>query len=175
MIMASYLKKSLNISEGVIRYFCYLGYVAIALMAISITFDVSSRFLNYPFTGGPEIVEQLMVLVVFFVLPYVSMVEGHIKVDFLISYLNRKMPRLQKLFNGIFELLMTIMISFLAWESWLGSYTALQSGECSDALRIPNYPFRIVLAIGFSLTFFSLFLKLIHKLIAKVKEYHHVS
>jgi len=67
-------------------FFGYLGSIAMCLMAVIVTVDVSGRFLfNKPLRGGIEIVEELMVCVIFLMLAYVTEKEKHIKVDIFIS------------------------------------------------------------------------------------------
>ena len=141
-----------------------------AVMAITVTGDVMGRFLfGKPFPGGPEMVEQFMVCTIYFMLPYVTKEDKHIKVDIFVSKLSRAAPRLQWATAFIFDSIMLVLLAFLAWQGFAGSIDAVRSGEVTDTLSIPHYPFHILLAIGFTLAFLSFLMKLAHSLTLKWK------
>ena len=156
--------------ETASRYYRYLAYISMALMAIIVSIDVLGRFLlNKPLLGGPEIVEELMVCVIFFMFPYVTGVDRHIKVDVIVDQMKRFTPRLQWFLEVAFDLLMFVMLAFLTWEGFWGVIGAYHSGEVTDNLAIPHYPFRFVLAVGFFLGFFTFLLRFVQGINAKMR------
>jgi len=151
-------------------FFGYLGSIAMCLMAIIVTIDVTGRFLfNKPLRGGIEIVEELMVCVIFLLLAYVTETEKHIKVDIFISLIEQKVPRLSRMISFVFDMLMLFVLAILTWQGFRGGLQAMGSGEVTDSLQIPHYPFRFVLMAGFAAAFLSLLFKRIHKLLAQQK------
>jgi TRAP-type C4-dicarboxylate transport system permease small subunit len=144
--------------------FGYFGSVAMCLMAVIVTVDVTGRFLfNKPLRGGIEIVEELMVCVIFLMLAYVTEAEKHIKVDIFISLMEQKAPRLSRIISFVFDLLILLVLAMLTWQGFNGGLKAMGSGEVTDSLHIPHYPFRFVLTAGFAAAFLSLLSKLIRK------------
>ncbi len=140
----------------VLRYWRYLGYVAIVAIVAVTTVDVSGRFLfNRPLPGGPELVEQLMVCIVFLMLPHISWVEKHIRVDFIIAHIAGKIPRLTLLVSLVFDIMILVLLALLAWQGFGGAMRLLQVGETTEVIGVPLHPFYFVLAVGFSLAFFA--------------------
>jgi len=147
-------------------FFGYLGSICMCLMAIIVTVDVTGRFLfNKPLRGGIEIVEELMVCVIFLMLAYVTEAEKHIRVDIFISLMEQKVPRISRLITFVFDLLILFVLAILTWQGFTGAVKAIGSGEVTDSLQIPHYPFRFVLTAGFAAAFLSLLSKRIRKLI----------
>ena len=150
--------------------FGYLGAVAMCLMAVIVTIDVTGRyFFNHPLKGGTELVEVLMVCVIFFMFAYVTEAEKHIKVDVFISFMERKTPRLLWFISLIFDILVIFVLALLTRQGFIGILKAMGSGEVTDSLEIPHYPFRFVLTAGFAVAFLASVSKLIHKLFDKQK------
>jgi len=145
-------------------FFGYLGSIAMCLMAVIVTIDVTGRFLlNKPLRGGIEIVEELMVCVIFLMLAYVTETEKHIKVDIFISLMEQKVPRISRMISFVFDMLMLFVLAILTWQGFNGTLKAMGSGEVTDSLRIPHYPFRFVLTAGFAAAFLSLLSKQVSK------------
>ena len=156
--------------EAASKYYRYLAYISMSFMAIVVSIDVLGRFLfNRPLAGGPEIVEELMVCVIFFMFPYVIGVDRHIKVDVIVDQLKRFTPRLQWFLAVAFDLIIFIMLAFLTWEGFWGVIGAYHSGEVTDNLLIPHYPFRIILTVGFFIGFFTFLLRFVQDINAKVR------
>jgi TRAP-type C4-dicarboxylate transport system permease small subunit len=156
--------------EAAVRYYRYAGHVITAAMAIIITTDVSGRFLfNRPLKGGPELVEELMVGVVFFLFADVTWSQHHIKVDVFVDWLARVAPRAQKAMNIVFDIATLILLFLMGWQGFVGGFEAFQSGEVTEALRIPHYPFWMIMAGGFSLAFISFLVRFIHDLVFQLR------
>ncbi len=169
--MQGYFGKNASaIIESASRYYGRLGCAAMAIMAITVTTDVMGRFLlGKPFPGGPEMVEQFMVCTIYFMLPHVTKEDKHIRVDIFVSKLSRVAPRLQCATAFIFDIIILVLLAFLAWQGFAGSIDALRSGEVTDTLSIPHYPFHILLAVGFTLAFLSFLMKFAQGLVLKLK------
>ena len=157
------------------HFFGYLGILAMGLMATIVTIDVTGRFLfNKPLKGGIELVEELMVCVIFLMLAYVTEAERHIKVDVFIGLLERGAPRLLKAIHFAFDMLIIFILALLAWEGFSGSLYAMGSGEVTDSLRIPHYPFRFIMTAGFVVSFLALLSQRLYTCF-NAKEKKHVS
>ena len=151
-----------EIISSTLRYCAYLGCFSIVLMAVNITLDVCGRFfLNIPLPGGPEMVEQLMVCVIYLFLPYVTDKKMHISADVFVSFLSAKVPRIHLFIGFSWEIIAIFILAMLAWQGFLGGLDALKSGEATGTLYIPQFPFRFILAVGFFLSFFTAFVNFI--------------
>jgi TRAP-type C4-dicarboxylate transport system permease small subunit len=69
-------------------------------------------------------------------------VKGHVGVDFVTSRLS---PRLRVACEIITTLLSLFIIAIVVWQGWVEGTT--EKGV-SDQLRIPQYPFRVLVAVG---------------------------
>ena len=155
--------------EAILKYFMYLGWVAIAIMALTVSTDVIGRYVfGKPLIGGSEIVEQLMTCCVLCVLPYVTKERRHITVDILALKLT---PRTQRILAFISDFLMVVVLAFLTWQGFVGTMSSIYSGECTQALRIPNWPFNLILAFGFMLAFLSLLMSIIDNFISERRRF----
>lgn len=140
--------------EAIIKFFMYLGWVAIAIMALTVSADVIGRyFFKKPLMGGAEIVEQLMTCCIMCMIPYVTKEKRHITVDILAIRLS---PRTQRILNITSDFLILVVLAFLAWQGFVGTMSSIDSRECTQSLRIPAWPFNLILAFGFMLAFLSL-------------------
>jgi len=156
--------------EATSKYYRYLGYVSMCAMSLIVTVDVSGRYLfNKPLRGATELVEELMVCCIFFILPHVTGVDRHIKVDVFVSGIARMAPRSQRITSVAFDIIMLVILALLAWRGFIGTVVALHSGEITEQLQIPHYPFWIVMAVGFSLAFFTLLVRFTRDLKAKLR------
>ena len=155
--------------EAIMKYFMYLGWVATAIMALTVSTDVIGRYVfEKPLLGGAEIVELLMTCCVLCVLPYVTKERRHIVVDILSIRLT---PRTQRILAFVSDFLMLVVLAFLTWQGFVGTMSSIYSGECTQALRIPVWPFNLILALGFILAFLSLLMNIIDNFISERRRF----
>ena len=80
---------TLHIFERIEAVFCTIGAVALALMAVVLGCGIFSRYLfNSPLPGVYDIVQLLLVWVVFLSLSYTQREKRHIRVEIILSKLS---------------------------------------------------------------------------------------
>ena len=124
-------------------------YVSIAGMSLLIplmlltTSDVIGRgFFRKPIPGTFELSEYILAVFILLGAAYTQQVKGHVGVDFITS----KLPtRLRAVCEIITTFLSLFIIAIVIWQGFL---EGIREHTVSDMLRIPQYPFRLLVAIG---------------------------
>ena len=127
----------------------------IPLMLLT-TGDVIGRgFFRKPIPGTFELSEYLLAVFILLGAAYTQQVKGHVGVDFITSRLS---PRLRKICQIITTLLSLFIIAIVVWQGFL---QGMSERTVSEILRIPQYPFRLLVAIGGFLLWLELLIDLI--------------
>ena len=123
-----------------------VGVSLLLAMMFLLTADVTLRYaLNRPITGSLELTEFMMVAVVFLGLAYAQQQRAHVRVDLIVTRLPR---RPQAALDSITLILSILLYAFIAWKGYERAVELLHKGLVSDLLRIPHFPFRILVAIS---------------------------
>lgn len=122
------------------------GRAILALMVLLITLDVVLRyFFNRPIKGSYELVEFMMVLVVFLGLAYTQTKKNHISISLFTSNLS---PSQTSVIGSATNLLCLVIFSLITWRCIIQAESIRTSGTSSDVLLIPNFPFMWVVVFG---------------------------
>jgi TRAP-type C4-dicarboxylate transport system permease small subunit len=109
--------------------------------------DVFSRDLfNTPIPGTIELSQYLLAVFILLGIAYTQQVKGYVEVTLLTS---RLPPRARSILSIIATLLSLFIILVLVWQGWV---VGIEEQTVSDMLRIPQYPFRILVAVAAFLT-----------------------
>ncbi|WP_338825682.1 TRAP transporter small permease [Neomoorella humiferrea] len=136
--------------ESLMRTVC-LGFSAVGALALMgmmflVVTDVFLRFtFNHPILGSYEVVEYLMVLVVFLSLAYGQLNKAHVNVEIITQYLSGGARTFAELVTTIISLYIFIL---LTWGGILQVKHVRATHQVSQALAIPHWPFQIVVVIG---------------------------
>lgn len=127
-----------------------LNYVSLAIIAFLMfltTGEVICRyFFNYPIPGHHEIVELCVPAIAFLGIAHLQRLEGHIRVDVLISKLE---GRNRYVAEALLNLLCFIVFVFIAIATFKNTLQAGYSiGEVTENLLIPTWPFRFFITLG---------------------------
>ncbi len=133
--------------------------VAVTLMMLLTCADVLLRFFRYPVPGTYEIVGFLGAIMVSFSLALTSLEKSHIAVEFIVEKLPEKF---QKIIDQINSLICTILFGLICWYSIINALDYHESGQVSETLQMPIYPFISGVAFGFGLLSVVLFLRFIN-------------
>ena len=118
----------------------------LAAMMFLIVSDVTGRYVfNHPFRGTLEISEFLMVAVVFLSIAGTMHVGRHVSIRMLVDRLPEKS---QALVDSLVLLVSIALFAAMAWKSGVRAVDVLNQGWYSDLLRIPAWPFRMLVAVG---------------------------
>ena len=153
--------------NGVQRLNLYVSSVGMTLLIplmLLTTGDILGRkFLSKTIPGTFEISEYILAVFILLGAAYTQQVKGHVGVDFLTSRLS---PRVRVVCEIITTILSLFIIAIVIWHGWL---EGIRERTVSDMLRIPQYPFRLLVAVGGFLLWLELLIDLFNS-IGKLKR-----
>ena len=112
--------------------------------------DVFGReVLNTPLDGATELTQLMMGVIVFAVLPVVSLREEHITVDLLDRWFPRRLapPR-----QVVLNFLAFVMMAVVCWRVWVIGSFQMEYGDTTEFLRIPLGPVSYIISIMSGIT-----------------------
>ena len=146
------IKKSIQKAN---RLIAGIGACSLIPLMILTTLDVVGRdVFNYPVPGTVELSQYLLVTFILMGFAYTQQAKGHVPVSVLTSRLPLRGQLLLKITSSLLGL---FLFSLLAWQGW---EIAMEERTVSDLLRIPQSPFRILVAVAAFLTFLELLIDL---------------
>lgn len=145
----------IKIKEGIrktTRCMCMGGMFLLLPMMLLTSIDVIGRAtFAKGIPGTVEISEYMLAVLIFGGLAYTQQIKGHVRVSSVIARLPLR-PRL--IVEAGVTLLSLFIVALLVWQGW---EVGIHERTVSDMLRIPQLPFRLLLAVGA----FFLFLELL--------------
>lgn len=134
----------MQVFDRFLRAMALIAGVALLLLMGFTVLDVVMRyFFNAPFRGSLEATEFAMAVIVFLGLAYCGWAGGHIGVDLLEKLLEKPSMRFVPV---IVNLAGAILFAVIAVE--VVSETLYAWSQVSNMLRMPHWPFRLVVAFG---------------------------
>ncbi|MFH1489560.1 MAG: TRAP transporter large permease subunit [Pseudomonadota bacterium] len=134
------------------RFSDSVGRIILGVMVLLITLDVVLRyFFNRPIKGSYELVEFMMVALVFLGLGYTQTKKDHVSVNLLTEKLSANQVRVIQSITHLLSLGVFILIT---WRCIVQAEVLRVNGSTSDVLFIPNYPFMFVAVFGSALLCF---------------------
>ncbi len=134
---------------------CSVGMFLIIPLMLMTTSDVISRsFFNKPIAGSFELSEYMLAIIILLAAAYTQQVKGHVWVDFFTVRFSR---RVQNVFRVITDLASLFIIAVLVV---MGYVQAHEEKAVSDMLRIPQWPFKMLVCVGGLLLWLELLLDL---------------
>jgi TRAP-type C4-dicarboxylate transport system permease small subunit len=137
------------------------------MMALTVADVFLRKVFSKPILGSVEVTEFMMVTVVFFSLAQTEVLNRHVKVDLVMSRLSK---RTQGLIDMITRLVCFLLFCGITWSTLIYSGRMRASGEVSQDLWIPVYPFVYIVAVGCALLTLILLVKFFMALINVVKS-----
>ncbi len=135
---------------------CFLGmFVALPLMFVTVCDVMGRTFFNKPIPGTFELSEYMLSALILLGAAYTQQVKGHVGVDFLTK---RFSPRAQAMLRVLTTLASLFIIAILVWQGYVD---AMHERAVSDQLRVPQWPFKLIVAMGGFLLWMELLVDLI--------------
>ncbi len=148
-----------GIRSGIRRinyYACAVGMVALIPLMLLTFADVALRgSIGKPIPGTFELSQYILSIFILLGAAYTQQVKGHVGVDFITTRLS---PRLRVILEMITTLLSLFIIGIVVWQGWV---EGIAEKAVSDQLRIPQYPFKLLVCIGGLLLWLELLIDLI--------------
>ena len=141
--------------------------VLFSMMLLTITDVFLRKVFSKSILGTVEVTEFMLVAVIFFVLAQTEVSDGHVKVDLVMS---RFGERIQGLVDTITQFACFLLSGLITWSSLVYSEEMRTSGEVSQDLWIPIFPFIYVVALGCSILALTLLIKFFIALMRLIKS-----
>jgi len=133
--------------DGFLRIMALLAGAVLLLLMMFTTLDVVMRyFFHAPFRGSLEATEFSMAIIVFLGIAYCGGVGGHIGVDLFEKFLEKPALRFVPV---VVNLVGAALFAVIAWQ--MVEETRHAWTQISNMLRMPHWPFRLVVAFGSAL------------------------
>jgi len=137
------LDKAKKVIQRLTFYICAVGMFILIPMMLLTTGDVIVRAtLARTIPGALEMATCMLAIFILLGLAYTQQVKGHVRVSFFIT---RLPPRVQSIVEIATILLSLFIISIVVWQGWI---IGMKETTLSDYLRIPESPFRLLVAVG---------------------------
>ena len=133
--------------------------VLFLMMLLTVADVVLRATLNKPIIGTTEIVEQMMVVVVFLGLGWCALQGKQIRVDLFVARYTRGTQRIIDLLIYIVGM---ILVAMICWRTVLATLTVKELGLTCAYIDVPKYPFYALATFGWAGLFvamFSIFVK----------------
>ena len=131
----TYLNK---ITAATARAFALIGGAVLLLMVVMTILSVIGRGINAyglgPIPGDFELVEFASAFVIFWILPWAQISNGHVAVDVLARHFPKALNRIIEVIS---QSLIVVMAVFIARQLTLGFWDKFQYGEMSFILMMP--------------------------------------
>ncbi|MFC1914438.1 TRAP transporter small permease [Chloroflexota bacterium] len=128
------------------NYFLYLsGGVFIAYACVVTLIDVTGRYFRHPLPGAGEMSQLVLLAMVFLTIAHTQAEKGHVSIELLFTRLPR---RGQEIVDLIMSLLGLIMAAVLAWSAVIYALNSKAGNVTTDMIKIPVYPFQLLMFIG---------------------------
>jgi TRAP-type C4-dicarboxylate transport system permease small subunit len=134
------IKKSIHKVNG---FIASIGaWFLIPLMVITAVDVVSRDVLNHPIPGTVELSQYMLAVFILVGLAYAQQAKAHVAVSLFTS----RLPLPAQLVLNIITTLLCLFIScVIGWQGWV---VGIEEKTVSDMLRVPQYPFRLLVALA---------------------------
>lgn len=124
-------------------YVCAVGmFLLIPLMLLTTSDVVGRKFFAKTIPGAFELSEYILAIFILLGAAYTQQVKGHVGVSFFTSRLSQRGEALCQMVTTLLSMLI------IAGVVWQGMIKGIEERTVSDMLRIPQYPFRLLVPIG---------------------------
>ena len=138
-----FLNSFRKIAQKTSLFLCTVAMFVLIPMMLLTTGDIIGRaFWSRPFPGAVEISSYMLAVFILSGLAYTQQVKGNVQVEVLVNRLPR---RLRALVQSFTTLLSLIIIVLLTWQGWL---EGIDDPTVSDMLRIPRWPFKLLVSFA---------------------------
>ncbi len=135
-----------TIAKFITRLLLIVAATILMAMMLLTAADVVLRYIfNRPISGGFELVEYMMAVLIPFSIVYCADQRSHVAVDLI---LGRFSQRVQTVFDSMTTFITLLFAVLIAWENVIYFRETYASQVTSAVLLIPTYPFVAPVSIG---------------------------
>lgn len=132
-----------RLNEWLSNVFLFAGGIALVVMTGIACLNMGLRMLGVPIAGVYDLVCYLGALVAALPLAHTQIKKGHVAVDIVSSYFPQTV---RKIAVGVSYILGTIFFGVAAWKLVSLGSILRESGEVSETLKMPFWPFTYAVA-----------------------------
>lgn len=148
------------------RFFMIVAGIALLLLVLLATGNVTLRLFQLPFAGTYEIVSFLGALVIAGALAHTQRRRDHIMVDILTV---RFPPLARRLLDALSDGVAAVLFGIASWQLYAWGEKIRISGELSETLQLRFHPFVYGVAAGFALLTLVLILQMFRAILRKAE------
>ena len=130
------------------RGVCWLSAVSLFFMMVLTCCDVILRYFGYPIRGTYDVVGLSSAFVLALPIAYTQLLRGHVGIDFIVQKFPVRLRRAIDVTNGVLNF---VVYTLLAWQCSLYGIKLWSVGRVSESVKIPLFPFPLVVAFGCAL------------------------
>jgi TRAP-type C4-dicarboxylate transport system permease small subunit len=160
-VIVSFFEIARKYIQQATLYVSYVGMILLIPMMLMTAVDVAGRALWLrPIPGAVELSSYMLAVFILLGVAYTHQVRGHVRVSMLLS----RLPKRAGLTLDVVTILLSLfIIALLVWQGWA---VGMEERAVSDMLRIPQRPFKLLVAVGA----FLLWLELLIDLFSTIKQ-----
>ena len=127
----------------------WIAGITLCLMMLLTAADVVCRYIfGRSIASAHDLIELMMVVVIFLGLSYTASVKGHVQVDLITSKLSK---RTQSVLDSITSLLSVVVFATIAWRFGMNAWSSFTRGGATPTVEIPLSPFLFIACVGCAL------------------------
>ena len=145
-----------------------VGAIVLAIMMFLVAADVTLRYIfNSPIRGSVELVELMMIVVVFLAVAYTASQKGHVSIELVVSRFPQRVQAILDVFTSLLSLGFIVLV---IWRSIVRGHTMWADHHVTIVLSIPIFPFLYIIAFGCALLVIVLFANILESLARAVNK-----
>ena len=157
----------MRIIRSLSEWMIYGSILVMAVMMLLVVADVLSTLVfSRPITGTVEITEYMMICLLIGMAP-AAIAGQHVKVDAIIM---RIKPRARAIIESVLYVLCLGMAAMLTWRGLEQGLLVLSYHSTSSMLRIPRFPFYMILVVSFAMLALAIIFILVQRITEAVKK-----
>ena len=117
-------------------------FLLIPMMLLTSGEVIGRALWSRPIPGSMELSSYLLAIFILLGIAYTHQVKGQVRVTMLVS---RLPERVALLLDVITTLISLFIIAIMTWQGWV---VGMEERTVSDMLRIPQFPFRLLVSLA---------------------------
>jgi TRAP-type C4-dicarboxylate transport system permease small subunit len=132
-----------KVIQSITLYLSYVGMFFLIPMMLLTSGEVIGRAIwSWPIPGSMELSSYMLAVFILLGVAYTHQVKGHVRVTMLISRLPQGVALVLEIMTTLLSL---FIIAIMAWQGWV---VGMEERTVSDMLRIPQFPFRLLVSVA---------------------------
>jgi TRAP-type C4-dicarboxylate transport system permease small subunit len=134
-----------RVLDGISQLLAMIAAAALLVMLVLTVGNIGLRLVATPYYGTFELVALLAIIVNGLALAEAQRVRSHIAIDL---FMNKAPTRVQLVVGGVLTVVAIGLFALLAQQMITYGMNLRDQGAVTDSLRLPYWPFSLVLAVG---------------------------